>query len=273
MWLSSHAACVYGCHVTRPIHIASATRSSASRATRNYARIAEQTWIWSVVGYTVLRFFIAWGAFSDHGVNVWIFGLLDVGTAWPYAKAVAAVCTRAADSEWKKLPLPLAVAISSFGAPYAYLWFAAGEMPAGMRVAMIGCVTVLLAAATLGVLGRVRKIRREAAEAVVDLTSQANAVQDQANAVQDQANAVQDQANAVQDQANAVQDEVNAVQDEANAVQDQVNAVQGDVIVLASVDPAQPGDKLDLSGPPQNVELLIDLTGDEAAVRRAVTSR
>lgn len=129
---------------------------------RNYARIAEQTWIWSIVGYSLLRFVVAWGAFSDHGANVWVFGLIDVGTAWPYAKSVAEVCKRAARSEWRGLPVPLALAVTTFFAPYAYLWFAAGEMPGGMRVGMIICVSVLLLAASAGVIGKTRALRAQA---------------------------------------------------------------------------------------------------------------
>lgn len=140
---------------------AASTAAVESRK-RNYARIAEQTWIWTIVGYSLLRFVIAWGAFSDHGANVWVFGLIDVGTAWPYAKSVAEVCKRAARSEWRALPLPLVVAVATFFAPYAYLWFAAGEMPGGVRIGMILCVSVLLLAATAGVLGKTRKLRAEA---------------------------------------------------------------------------------------------------------------
>ncbi len=129
-----------------------------------------------VDGYSLLRFFIAWGAFSAHGANVWVFGLVDVGTAWPYGKSVAVVCKRAAASDWKRLPLPLVVAVTTFFAPYAYLWFAAGEMPSGMRVGMTICVSVLLIAASAGVLAKTRKLRREAreqanAEAIVGVAS------------------------------------------------------------------------------------------------------
>lgn len=145
---------------------------------RSYARIAEQTWIWTIVGYSLLRFVIAWGAFSDHGANPWIFGILDVGTAWPYAKAVAIVCKRSANSEWRRLPWPGAVALTFFFLPYAYLWFAAGEMPAGLRVGMALCVSVLLLAATAGVVAKTRKLRKQRnqpapePEVVIDLTGE-----------------------------------------------------------------------------------------------------
>jgi hypothetical protein len=123
----------------------------------------------------LLRFFVAWGAFAEHGANVWVFGIIDVGTAWPYAKSVAQVCRRAAASQWSRLPLPFVVAIATFVAPYAYLWFAAGRMPAGLRVGMSVCVSVLLVAAGVGALSKTRKLRRLAsethtAETVIDAT-------------------------------------------------------------------------------------------------------
>ena len=111
---------------------------------RSRVRIIEQTWIWSVVGYSVLRFVVAWGAFSEHGVNPWIFGIIDVGTAWPYAKSVAAVAKRSARFEWRGMGLALVIAITTFFAPWAYLWFAAGSMPGGLRIGMAICVAVIL---------------------------------------------------------------------------------------------------------------------------------
>lgn len=157
-----------------------AVAGGAQPTRRNYARIIEQTWIWSMVGYSLLRFFIAWGAFSEHGANVWVFGLVDVGTAWPYGKSVAVVCKRAARSEWKRLPIPLVWAITTFFAPYAYLWFAAGEMPNGMRVGMAICVTVLLIAASVGVLAKTRKLRRQ-----VRIDEEARSTSQRAEAVAD----------------------------------------------------------------------------------------
>lgn len=152
------------------------TLDAQPRAKRNYSRIIEQTWIWSVVGYTLVRFFIAWGAFSDHGANVWVFGLIDVGSAWPYAKGVAIICKRAAEGSWARLPVPIVITIALFFSPYAYLWFAAGEMPAGMRVGLAICVTVLFLAAGSGIFAKSRKLRRETREAVIDIREPASAV-------------------------------------------------------------------------------------------------
>lgn len=145
--------------------------SDAASTTLRGARI-ENLWILSVVGYTVLRFVVAWGAFGDHGTSPWIFGFIDIATAVPYAKAVALVCRRAAAFEWRRLPMPVAVALVSFFAPYAYLWFSAGSMPDGVRVGLAVCVSVLLLAATAGVVAKVRKLRRAAP---VDITTRQSA--------------------------------------------------------------------------------------------------
>lgn len=150
-------------------HNASETAGVAPTTLRA-ARI-ETLWILSVVGYTVLRFVIAWGAFGDHGANVWIFGFIDIATAVPYAKAVAMVCRRAAAFEWRRLPMPIGVALVSFFAPYAYLWFSAGSMPSGVRVGLAICVAVLAVAATVGVVTKVRKLR---GADVIDLAEQSD---------------------------------------------------------------------------------------------------
>ena len=81
-----------------------------------------------------------------------------------------------ANSEWKRLPLPLAAALGAFFAPYAYLWFAAGEMPSGVRVGMAICVGVLFLAASAGVVAKSRKLRREARDATIDVREPAQAI-------------------------------------------------------------------------------------------------
>jgi hypothetical protein len=161
---------------TQPdLEIASDASTTVLASAKARAARIEKFWILSVVGYTVLRFVIAWGAFGDHGANVWIFGFIDIATAVPYAKAVAMVCRRAAAFEWRRLATPVGIALLSFFAPYAYLWFAAGSMPNGVRIGLVVCVSVLAAAALLGVVAKVRRLRRAD---VINLTTAATPVPD-----------------------------------------------------------------------------------------------
>lgn len=123
-------------------------------------------WIVSVVGYTIARFLVAWGAFGDRGVNVVVFGLIDIGTAFPYAKATAVLTRRIADFEWSRLPGPLGLGVASFFAPYLYLWISAGELPAGLATGLIIFVLIVAGVAVLGVSRGVQQLR---ADRVIDL--------------------------------------------------------------------------------------------------------
>lgn len=107
----------------------------------------------------MLRFAVAWAAFGDHGANAWIFGVIDVATAWPYAKAVALICRYCANAEWRKLPPAAALALVSFLAPYAYLWQAANQMPAQMRGGLVFFVVVITLSVTAGLVKKVRTLK------------------------------------------------------------------------------------------------------------------
>lgn len=131
---------------------------------RSFADKAELAWIGSIVFYSIARFAIAWGGFSEHGANPWIFGVIDVGTAYPYAKATATLVRRGGQSEWSRMGLALATAVVTFFAPYVYLWFAAGSMPDGLRLGMITFVSVFLIAAVAVQTIKIRKLRAKHAQ-------------------------------------------------------------------------------------------------------------
>ena len=126
---------------------------------RSKTGLLERGWIGAVVGYSILRFVAAWGALGRHGVNPWIFGFIDIATAYPYARAVAEVAKRSARRAWSTLLGPVVVAAISFVAPYIYLWIAGREAPVEMRIGLVVLVLVLATAAVLGVVSQARKLR------------------------------------------------------------------------------------------------------------------
>ena len=46
---------------------------------------AGKAWIVGVFGFSVARALVVWPTLGAYGVNPWIFLLVDVLTAWPYA--------------------------------------------------------------------------------------------------------------------------------------------------------------------------------------------
>jgi len=145
---------------------------------RSKVRLFEQAWIVGVVGYSVLRFVVAWGTLGEHGVNPWVFGVIDVGTAYPYAKSVAAVTKRVAARQWQAVLRPAAWSIAFFVAPYGYLALAAREAPAGIKSGLVLVIAVLAVAAVAGVASRSRKMRSE----VIDLRDEVSEVREYAHA-------------------------------------------------------------------------------------------
>jgi hypothetical protein len=139
-------------------------RPAAPNEARNERRRRrELIWVLSVVAYTVIRFVIAWEAFSDYGVNVWIFGALDIGTAIPYAIGTARVVIDMVDKRYKQAALWMVVAAVSFLAPYIYLVIAGKDksLPTAVYV-VVGLLVVGLGANAILAIRKKIRLAKEA---------------------------------------------------------------------------------------------------------------
>lgn len=98
-----------------------------------------------VVGYTVLRFAVVAGELSKYQVNVWVFAILDIGTAWPYARALVSLM-EALGNRPARAVLGLGLwSVVLAVTPYAYLVCSSKGMPAPLVLAI--CVFALGSAA------------------------------------------------------------------------------------------------------------------------------
>lgn len=111
----------------------------------------KRAWIIGVVGYSILRAVIAWGLFRDYGVNPWVFAVIDIGTAIPYATAVAELPAAITRSDGRGIARHLVVAVVTFLAPYAYIWVTAEGAPTDLRSGLIVLTACLFVAAGIGV--------------------------------------------------------------------------------------------------------------------------
>lgn len=97
------------------------SRSQDGRASRR--RRFEISWILVVVGFVAVRFALAYSALgAESRFTVVIFGLLDVGTAVPYAMGTARVVSSLVDKDHQRALRWGALATGCFLAPY--LWIA-----------------------------------------------------------------------------------------------------------------------------------------------------
>lgn len=90
-----------------------------------------QMWTLTVVVLCVARAVVIWPMLDDHGINPWIFLLLDVGTAPAYGLGQAmGVKILRDDSRPVRQAMPwIAIVLFSFLAPYLYVLRSAGQLP------------------------------------------------------------------------------------------------------------------------------------------------
>lgn len=93
--------------------------ASTSQASRR--RRAELVWVTSVLLYVIARFLIAYGTLHRYGLNVWIFGFLDIATAVPYGIGTARLVTSIVDGHIQRAARWGIVSAASFLAPYLYI--------------------------------------------------------------------------------------------------------------------------------------------------------
>lgn len=126
-------------------------------------RVLETSWVVGVVAFVVVRFVLAYSALAQYdALTVWIFGILDLGTAVPYAIGTARLVTSLVDRDLQGAARWGTLASACFLAPYVWIAWAGrdGEFPT------VVYVVVALLAASLGInaiYGIRRRVRLERA--------------------------------------------------------------------------------------------------------------
>ncbi len=118
-----------------------------------------------VVAFVVARFALAYSALAEESrTTVVVFGLLDLGTAVPYALGTARLVTNLVDRRPQAAARWGALASGSFLAPY--LWIAwAGRDGTFPTVVYVVTVVFMVSLGANAVLGIRRRVRTEAGKA------------------------------------------------------------------------------------------------------------
>jgi hypothetical protein len=127
-------------------------------------QIFEISWVVGVVAFTFLRLLVAQETLVQYGLNIWVFGFIDLITAVPYAVGVARVVEAMVDRDAKGASGWLLVAGFSFVAPYAYVALAGTDasFPVGVWVLLVVVMVVFGANAIWNGLRKVRRARSDA---------------------------------------------------------------------------------------------------------------
>jgi len=133
------------------------TGPDAGRTQRR--KTLELSWVVGVVLFVLVRFALAYSALaSESRVTVVVFGLLDLGTAVPYALGTARLVTSLVDGNHQAAARWGALASGCFLAPYLWIAWAGreGTFPVVVYVVTTVFVVSLGANAVFGIRRRVR---------------------------------------------------------------------------------------------------------------------
>ena len=62
-------------------------------------RWLERTWVVTVVVFTLARLLVARATLAERGLNIWVFGVIDLVTAFPYALGTARIVEAVVDRD------------------------------------------------------------------------------------------------------------------------------------------------------------------------------
>ena len=103
----------------------------------------ERSWVIGVVIFVLVRFALAYGALADYDTfTVVVFGLLDLGTAVPYAIGTARLVTSMVDRDLVAAARWGTLASACFLAPYVWIAWAGRD---GSFPTIVYVVTAVLA--------------------------------------------------------------------------------------------------------------------------------
>ncbi len=143
--------------------VESQVRDAAPRHRGPWRRRLEWSWIVTVVLFTLARLLLARETLADYGLNIWVFGVIDLATAYPYALGTARVVGALVDRDLPAAGKWTAIAVASFFAPYLYIAAAGadGRFPPAVYVVLLGLIVVFGGNAVRSTVVKVRRARQE----------------------------------------------------------------------------------------------------------------
>jgi len=153
-----------GTHMAEAI-TATGEPASPSDAPRHGTRRRwlERTWVVTVLVFTLARLLVARATLAERGLNIWVFGIIDLATAFPYALGTARIVEAVVDRDGHALGRWTLVAGASFIAPYCYVAWAGAEegFPTAVYVVLGVLIAIFGANAIWTVLRNIRTARIE----------------------------------------------------------------------------------------------------------------
>jgi hypothetical protein len=134
-------------------------------------KVLERLWVIGTVAYAGLRVILAKATVERYGVNIWVFGAIDVTSSIPYGVGTARLVIAFLDRNMQAAARWGAVSAVCFIAPDLYVMISGHHMPAYLYAIVIGWVTLMSILAVRTVQNRIRQGRAVTAAAEISGSS------------------------------------------------------------------------------------------------------
>jgi hypothetical protein len=118
-----------------------------------------RVWIIASIAYGGLRTALVWRFLHQYGVNVWVFGIIELFASALYGLSSARVVTFLLARSWSHLRPWGVLTFVSYAIPDVYVFASAGTLPGSYLDVLIGIVFVTAVLTAIGIVGQVRKGR------------------------------------------------------------------------------------------------------------------
>jgi hypothetical protein len=134
----------------------------------------ERLWVVGGVGYGIFRVVVANATVKKYGVNIWAFGVIEIGSSFPYSLGIARLVGGLVDHNRNQTLTWGIVALVCYAAPEAFILLTGHNMPREVYIVIGVILAVLGAIAVVGIVRKVKKGRREPERPVRSETSAAH---------------------------------------------------------------------------------------------------
>jgi len=121
-----------------------------------YSNLTKSIWYFLVLGWALARTFIVNDFFGGHGVNPWIYLVIDLTASVPYARYTHSFVISYLEKDWKKLRIAAVISVLTFYAPDIYILVTARQVPANIY---FGFFLILFIFTAVSVAGIIKKIK------------------------------------------------------------------------------------------------------------------
>jgi hypothetical protein len=122
---------------------------------------AQRTWIALVLAWVVIRTLVIRDVFGGYGVNPWIYFLVDLGSALPYAILSGRAVVNFLDKNWASFRRNVLFTLLFFYMPDMYVLSTADEIPTSLLVGFLLSIVIFSGFAVYGFRRNIKKVDKK----------------------------------------------------------------------------------------------------------------